>query len=63
MAEDRRVAKLLGLDPALGEPANGQRYAPGQEFKAHTDTFEPGLADYFLHCAEAGNRTWTAMII
>jgi prolyl 4-hydroxylase len=59
---DRAIAGLLGLDPAYGEPLQGQRYAPGQEFKAHTDTFEPGRADYFLHCAEAGNRTWTAMI-
>ncbi len=57
-----RISALLGLDDALGEPLQGQRYAAGQEFKPHTDTFEPGRADYFLHCADRGQRTWTAMI-
>ena len=61
-AVDAAIADLLGIDPAFGEPIQGQRYAPGQEFKPHTDTFEPGRADYFEHCAEAGNRTWTAMV-
>lgn len=59
---DRKLADLLGLPLSLSEPIQGQRYAPGQEFKPHTDTFEPGGADYFTHCAETGNRTWTAMI-
>ena len=59
---DAAIAGLLGIDAAFGEPIQGQRYAPGQEFKPHTDTFEPGRADYFEHCAEAGNRTWTAMV-
>jgi prolyl 4-hydroxylase len=59
---DTRIAELLGLTLDHGEPLQGQRYAPGQEFKPHTDTFEPGGAAYFEHCAEAGQRTWTAMI-
>ena len=57
-----RICDLLELPEALGEPLQGQRYAPGQEFKPHTDTFEPGGVDYFTHCAATGNRTWTAMI-
>lgn len=61
-AVDARIADLLGLDPALGEQVQGQRYAPGQEFKPHTDTFEPTGADYYAHCAATGNRSWTAMI-
>jgi len=56
------ISALLGLPLNLGEPLQGQRYAPGQEFKPHTDTFEPAGADYFLHCAERGNRSWTAMV-
>jgi prolyl 4-hydroxylase len=60
-AVNRRISDLLGLDDRHGEPLQGQRYAPGQEFKAHTDTFEPNRADYYLHCADAGQRTWTAM--
>jgi len=56
------ICELLGLPPGFGEPLQGQRYAPGQEFKPHTDTFEPLGADYYEHCAERGNRTWTAMV-
>lgn len=59
---NRAVGELLGLPADLGEPIQGQRYAPGQEFKLHTDTFEPLGPDYFEHCAERGNRTWTAMV-
>lgn len=61
-AVNARISALLGLDDSLGEPLQGQRYAPGQEFKPHTDTFEPGGADFYLHCADQGQRTWTAMI-
>jgi prolyl 4-hydroxylase len=56
------ICELLGVPPELGEPIQGQRYAPGQEFKPHTDTFEPTGADYYFHCAERGNRSWTAMV-
>ena len=57
-----RLSALLGIPESHGEPIQGQRYAPGQEFRPHTDTFNPGGGDYFLNCAEAGQRTWTAMI-
>jgi prolyl 4-hydroxylase len=59
---DRKIADLLGLPLAASEPLQGQRYAPGQEFKPHTDTFEPGGFDFYQHTAESGQRTWTAMI-
>jgi prolyl 4-hydroxylase len=59
---DRRISALLGLPLDASEPIQGQRYAPGQEFKPHTDTFEPGGYDFYLHTAETGQRTWTAMI-
>ena len=59
---DRRIAALLGLTLQTGEPIQGQRYAPGQEFKPHTDTFEPGGYDFYRHTADRGQRTWTAMI-
>ncbi len=61
-AVDGKIAGLLGLPLYLSEPLQGQRYAPGQEFKPHTDTFEPGGAAYYEHCADTGQRTWTAMI-
>lgn len=53
---------LNGIDPALGEPVQGQRYDVGQEFKAHTDYFTPGTADFERFCSESGQRTWTFMI-
>ena len=59
---DRKIAALLGLALQASEPLQGQRYAPGQEFKPHTDTFEPGGYDFLVHTAESGQRTWTAMI-
>lgn len=59
---EERLFALNGIDPAHGEPVQGQRYAPGQEFKAHTDYFEPDGADFLRYCSVAGNRTWTFMI-
>ena len=59
---DRKISELLGLPLAASEPQQGQRYAPGQEFKPHTDTFEPGGYDFLVHTADSGQRTWTAMI-
>ena len=59
---EARITALTGLDPAHGEPLQGQRYAVGQEFKGHTDYFEPSGADYAEYCSVAGNRTWTVMV-
>ena len=58
---DSRIAELLGLPLAASEPLQGQRYAPGQEFRPHTDTFEPGGYDFLVHTTDKGQRTWTAM--
>lgn len=59
---ERRIMAFTGLDPAHGEPMQGQRYAVGQEFKGHTDYFEPQGADFAKYCSVAGQRTWTVMI-
>ena len=59
---DRKISELLGLPLAASEPLQGQRYGPGQEFRPHTDTFEPGGYDFLVHTADSGQRTWTAMI-
>jgi prolyl 4-hydroxylase len=59
---DGRVASLLGMDQAHGEPLQGQRYQEGQRFREHADFFyvdEPYWAEYEPH---GGQRTWTAMI-
>ncbi len=56
------LEEFNGIDPAHGEPVQGQRYDVGQEFKAHTDYFQPDGADYERYCAIPGQRTWTCMI-
>lgn len=59
---EQRISGLLGLPLEHGEPLQGQRYAPGQEFRPHTDTFNPGGYDYLVHTDRGGQRSWTAMI-
>ena len=61
-ALERRILDFIGLDPAHGEPIQGQRYAVGQEFKGHTDYFEPHGIDFHTYTSVAGNRTWTVML-
>jgi len=60
-AIEEKLYALNGIDPKFGEPLQGQRYAVGQEFKAHTDYFTPGGSDYDKFCANTGQRTWTFM--
>nr|WP_232280409.1 2OG-Fe(II) oxygenase [Sphingomonas sp. PAMC 26605] len=62
IALDSKIAAFTGLDPAHGEPIQGQRYAVGQEFKPHTDYFDPLGVDFDRYCGIAGNRTWTVMV-
>lgn len=59
---EARIAMLTGLEGLYGEPLQGQRYAVGQEFKGHTDYFDPDGPDYTRFCSVAGNRTWTVMV-
>lgn len=58
----QRIVALTGLDPTHGEPMQGQRYAVGQEFKAHTDYFDPNGQDFARFCTVSGQRTWTVML-
>lgn len=59
---DEAIAALLGVDPVHGETMQGQRYAPGQQFRAHTDWFHAGAAYWEQMQRTGGQRTWTAMI-
>ena len=61
-AIDEKLAAFAGIDPAFGEPIQGQRYAVGQEFKTHTDYFDPAGLDFVRYCSLSGNRTWTLMV-
>lgn len=59
---EKKLFALNGIDPSHGEPVQGQRYEIGQEFKAHTDYFEPQGQDFEKYCSVAGQRTWTFMV-
>ena len=57
----RRIDDLLGLDPVIGEPVQGQRYLPGQQFQPHNDWFYTSEKYWKLEEARGGQRSWTAM--
>jgi prolyl 4-hydroxylase len=58
---ERRIDDLMGIAPNHGEVIQGQRYQPGQQFRAHYDYFDT-TADYWpAEQARGGQRTWTAM--
>ncbi len=59
---DKRICRLMGITPEESETIQGQWYEVGQEFKAHTDYFEPGTKEYQEHTMEKGQRTWTVMV-
>lgn len=58
---DERIALLLGIPPEHGETLQGQRYAPGQQFRAHCDYFHETEAYWPAMQTQGGQRTWTAM--
>jgi len=59
-ALDERICQMIGIDPSYSEAIQGQYYEIGQEFKAHTDYFEP--AEIKQHDGGMGQRTYTFMI-
>jgi prolyl 4-hydroxylase len=59
---DEKIAKTIGIRPGYSEGIQAQRYDVGQQFKGHTDFFEPGTPEYAKFGAERGNRTWTFMV-
>ncbi len=56
-----RIDALLGLEAAIGEPVQGQRYLPGQQFKPHNDWFYTSEGYWPQEEARGGQRSWTAM--
>lgn len=58
---ERRICDLTGLPLAWGETIQGQRYLPGQEFRAHCDWFAPSAGYWPSEQARGGQRSWTAM--
>lgn len=61
MMIQRRIDDLLGVDPGYGETMQGQRYAVGQEFRAHFDYFNTNTSYWPDETRRGGQRSWTAM--
>ena len=61
-AIDRRIAEYMGFEPERAEGIQGQYYDVGDEFKPHTDYFQPDTEEYHRYAGERGQRTWTFMI-
>jgi prolyl 4-hydroxylase len=56
---ESRISRTLGIRIAWSEQCQGQKYLVGQEFKPHTDYFEPGSNEFRKFAADKGQRTWT----
>jgi prolyl 4-hydroxylase len=59
---ESRISHLMGIHPAHGETIQGQRYAPGQQFKLHHDFFYTTEGYWEEQEKIGGQRTWTVMI-
>lgn len=59
---DKKIAKTLGVQLGWSETIQGQKYDVSQEFKAHTDYFEPNSKEFEQFAATLGQRTWTFMV-
>lgn len=58
---ERRLDDLLDINPDHGETVQGQRYYPGQEFRAHCDWFWTHAPYWRDEARRGGQRSWTAM--
>lgn len=61
-AVEKKVHRLMGIEPAHGETIQGQRYAVGQQFKPHHDFFYVDQPYWPDQERIGGQRTWTAMM-
>lgn len=61
-AVDKKIIQCLGLGAGEKEIIQAQHYAIGQQFKAHTDYFEPGSEEFKQYSKDGGQRTWTFMV-
>ena len=59
---DEKIARTLGIRLPYSEGIQAQRYEAGQEFKQHTDYFQPGTGEYATFAGTRGQRTWTFMV-
>ncbi|XOV80737.1 MAG: prolyl hydroxylase family protein [Aestuariibacter sp.] len=62
LAVEKKIIDFMALGVGENEVMQAQHYAPGQEFKAHTDYFLPGAKEYKADARKRGQRTWTFML-
>jgi prolyl 4-hydroxylase len=59
---DRRIADYMGYEEERAEGIQGQYYQVGNQFKTHTDYFQPNSEEFEHYASAQGQRTWTFMI-
>jgi prolyl 4-hydroxylase len=59
---ETQLRLLIGTRETSVDPLQGQRYDPGDYFRAHTDWFAPDTEEYVQHARAGGQRTWTVMV-
>ena len=59
---EEQLFALNGIDPAHGEPLQGQRYRVGEEYRHHRDHFRIDKPHWHVERRRGGQRTWTAMV-
>lgn len=57
-----KIAQTLGINLSYSEHIQAQWYDVGEQFKVHTDYFEPNTPEFQQFGGTQGNRTWTFMI-
>lgn len=58
---DDKICTFMNLSETLAETTQVQRYLVGNQFKEHTDWFEPS-ADEWKCAGKRGQRTWTVTV-
>jgi prolyl 4-hydroxylase len=59
---EHRIEQVTGIPKAFSETIQGQRYAVGQQFKAHHDFFFASQEYWEAQEKAGGQRTWTVMM-
>jgi prolyl 4-hydroxylase len=59
---ERRISALVDWPVEKGEGFQVLRYAPGAEYRAHLDTFDPGRPGSAAHLRQGGQRVGTLVI-
>ena len=59
---DSKIAILMDIPNTYAEDTQVQYYQINNQFKPHTDYFDPSLKEWTVYGAHRGQRTWTVTI-